>query len=158
MADDPAFMAAAADGKTPVRNRPGGQTEAYCEIRVTGQRRVSAVYDKALVYGHSLFGPQFHVWFVADQTVSDVSPEMAHAQMVKRFGYAQAIVGTRFLPKLNHSLLEFVELLLWKEQAEELRIYEEKIHHWADKMEPMDLDDGVKANYAKFQELLTKIK
>ena len=45
---------------------------------------------------------------------------MAHAQMVKRFGYAQAIVGTRFLPKLNHSLLEFVELLLWKEQAEEL--------------------------------------
>lgn len=45
-----------------------------------------------------------------------------------------------------------------KEQAEELRIYEEKIHHWADKMEPMDLDDGVKANYAKFQELLTKIK
>ena len=45
-----------------------------------------------------------------------------------------------------------------KEQAEELRIYEEKIHHWADKMEPMDLDDGVKANYAKFQELLAKIK
>lgn len=44
-----------------------------------------------------------------------------------------------------------------KEKANELAIYEEKIHHWADKMEPMDLDDGVKANYAKFQELLTKI-
>lgn len=44
------------------------------------------------------------------------------------------------------------------EQAEELGKYEEKIHHWADKMEPMDLDDGVKANYAKFQELLAKIK
>lgn len=44
------------------------------------------------------------------------------------------------------------------EQAEELGIYEEKIHHWADKMEPMDLDDGVKVNYAKFQELLAKIK
>ena len=50
------------------------------------------------------------------------------------------------------------ELKKLKEQAEELRIYEEKIHHWADKMEPMDLDDGVKANYAKFQELLAKIK
>ena len=36
--------------------------------------------------------------------------------------------------------------------------YEEIVHHWADKMEPMDLDDGVKANYAKFQELLAKIK
>lgn len=44
------------------------------------------------------------------------------------------------------------------EQAEELGKYEEKIHHWADKMEPMDLDDGVKVNYAKFQELLAKIK
>ena len=50
------------------------------------------------------------------------------------------------------------ELKKLKEQADELRVYEEKIHHWADKMEPMDLDDGVKANYAKFQELLTKIK
>lgn len=44
------------------------------------------------------------------------------------------------------------------EQAEELGKYEEKIHHWADKMELMDLDDGVKVNYAKFQELLAKIK
>ena len=50
------------------------------------------------------------------------------------------------------------ELKKLKEQAEELRLYEEKIHHWADKMEQMDLDDGVKANYAKFQELLAKIK
>ena len=40
------------------------------------------------------------------------------------------------------------------EQAEELGKYEEKIHHWADKMEPMDLDDGVVVNYNKFQELL----
>lgn len=45
-----------------------------------------------------------------------------------------------------------------KDQAKELADYEEKIHHWADKMEPMDLDDGVKVNYAKFQELLAKIK
>lgn len=40
------------------------------------------------------------------------------------------------------------------EQVEELGKYEEKIHHWADKMEPMDLDDGVVVNYNKFQELL----
>lgn len=40
------------------------------------------------------------------------------------------------------------------EQAEELGKYEEKIHHWADKMEPMNLDDGVVVNYNKFQELL----
>ena len=50
------------------------------------------------------------------------------------------------------------EIQTIKAKADELAIYEEKIHHWADKMEPMDLDDGVKANYAKFQELLAKIK
>ena len=35
------------------------------------------------------------------------------------------------------------------EQLLELNKYEEVVHHWADKMEPMDLDNGVKANYAK---------
>lgn len=43
-------------------------------------------------------------------------------------------------------------------QAEELRIYEEKIHHLADQMTCIDLDDGVRVNYAKFQEVLAKIK
>ena len=45
-----------------------------------------------------------------------------------------------------------------QEQAEELRIYEEKIHHLADQMIDIDLDDGVKVNYAKFQDVLAKIK
>ena len=39
------------------------------------------------------------------------------------------------------------------EQLLELNKYEKVVHRWADKMEPMDLDDGVKANYAKLQEL-----
>lgn len=43
-------------------------------------------------------------------------------------------------------------------QAEELRLYEEKIHHLADQMIDIDLDDGVKVNYAKFQDVLAKIK
>ena len=50
------------------------------------------------------------------------------------------------------------ELKKINEQLLELNKYEEIVHHWADKMEPMDLDDGVKVNYAKFQELLAKIK
>ena len=43
-------------------------------------------------------------------------------------------------------------------QAEEVRIYEEKIHHLADQMIPIDLDDGVKVNYAKFADVLAAIK
>ena len=45
-----------------------------------------------------------------------------------------------------------------KEQLTELSKYEEKVHHYADMMVEMDLDDGVRANYAKFEDLLAKIK
>lgn len=50
------------------------------------------------------------------------------------------------------------ELKALKGQDEELRKYEEEVHHYADMMLPMDLDDGVKVNYEKFGKLLAKIK
>ncbi len=45
-----------------------------------------------------------------------------------------------------------------KEQADEARLYEEKIHHLADQMIAIDLDDGVKNNYEIFRDVLAKIK
>lgn len=54
--------------------------------------------------------------------------------------------------KLNKQLKKI------KDQEAELKVYEEKIHHLADKMIPINLDDGVKVNYAKFQDVLAKIK
>ena len=45
-----------------------------------------------------------------------------------------------------------------KDQSLEIQKYEEKIHHLADQMISIDLDDGVKVNYAKFQDVLEKIK
>lgn len=54
--------------------------------------------------------------------------------------------------KLNKKLKTLTD------QAEELRIYEEKIHHLADQMISIDLDDGVKVNYEKFKDVLAKIK
>ena len=45
-----------------------------------------------------------------------------------------------------------------KDQALEIQQYEEQIHHLADQMISVDLDDGVKVNYAKFQSVLEKIK
>lgn len=45
-----------------------------------------------------------------------------------------------------------------KDQALEIQKYEEKIHHLADQMISIDLDDGVKVNYAKFQDVLEKLK
>lgn len=45
-----------------------------------------------------------------------------------------------------------------QDQSRELQIYEEKIHHLADQNIELDLDDGVKVNYAKFGDVLAKIK
>ena len=44
------------------------------------------------------------------------------------------------------------------DQLAETVAYEEKVHHLADQMIEIDLDDGVKHNYALFQDVLAKIK
>ena len=44
------------------------------------------------------------------------------------------------------------------DQLKETIAYEERLHHLADQMIKIDLDDGVKVNYAKFQDVLAKIK
>ena len=45
-----------------------------------------------------------------------------------------------------------------EKQLVEVNQYEEVVHHLADMRISLDLDDGVKVNYAKFQEVLEKIK
>lgn len=45
-----------------------------------------------------------------------------------------------------------------RDQLDETSAFEEKVHHLADQMIEIDLDDGVKVNYAKFQDVLAKIK
>jgi len=50
------------------------------------------------------------------------------------------------------------QLATLQAQAEETRVYEEKIHHLADQMIKIDLDDGVKHNYEIFKDVLAKIK
>ncbi|TJW09734.1 class I SAM-dependent DNA methyltransferase [Parvibacter caecicola] len=45
-----------------------------------------------------------------------------------------------------------------REQLAETTQFEEKVHHLADQMIAIDLDDGVKVNYAKFQDVLAKVK
>lgn len=50
------------------------------------------------------------------------------------------------------------QLITLQAQADEIREYEEKIHHLADRMISIDLDDGVKHNYEIFKDVLSKIK
>jgi len=46
---------------------------------------------------------------------------------------------------------------LLKQQAE-LQTFDEKLRHYADRRIRLDLDDGVKVNYAKFGDLLAEVK
>jgi hypothetical protein len=46
---------------------------------------------------------------------------------------------------------------LLKQQAE-LQTFDEKLRHYADRRISLDLDDGVKVNYAKFGDLLAEVK
>jgi hypothetical protein len=91
-------------------------------------------------------------------TIARIRTDYVHEQQAR---YRTAISGlerqingasTSERIRLNKQLKKL------RDQAEETRLYEEKIHHLADQMISIDLDDGVKHNYAIFQDVLAKIK
>ncbi len=91
-------------------------------------------------------------------TIARIRTDYVHEQQERYRSQIQMIedamqnASTAERVKLNKQLTKF------KDQALELQKYEEKIHHLADQAIPIDLDDGVKVNYAKFEDVLAKIK
>lgn len=126
------------------------------QVTGSGKRPIYWLFDsgkkngfKALVYIHR-YAPDL----IARMRTGYVHPQQARyrtqvellqSQIDDASSTSERVKLSKQLKKINEQLLE-------------LNKYEEVVHHWADKMEPMDLDDGVKANYAKFQELLAKVK
>ena len=103
---------------------------------------------KALIYMHR-YQPD---------TIARIRTDYVHEQQA-RYRTAIADLEQRIA---NASTGERVKLnkklTILQVQDTEIRTYEEKIHHLADKMISIDLDDGVKKNYAIFQDVLAKIK
>ncbi len=103
---------------------------------------------KALIYMHR-YQPD---------TIARIRTDYVHEQQA-RYRTAITDLETRIA---NASTGERVklnkQLKTLNDQAVEIHEYEEKIHHLADQMISIDLDDGVKVNYAKFQDVLAKIK
>ena len=91
-------------------------------------------------------------------TIARIRTDYVHEQQA-RYRTAIADLETRIA---NASTSERVklnkQLKTLKDQAAETHAYEEKIHHLADQMISIELDDGVKKNYAIFQDVLAKIK
>ena len=69
----------------------------------------------------------------------------AQAELDRGADGSQRVALEKRLKKLN-------------DQLKETSDYEERIHHLTDQMIKIDLDDGVKENYAKFADVLAKIK
>lgn len=91
-------------------------------------------------------------------TIARIRTDYVHEQQA-RYRTAIADLEQRIA---NASTSERVKLnkklKTLNDQAIEIHTYEEKIHHLADQMISIDLDDGVKKNYAIFQDILAKIK
>lgn len=126
------------------------------QVTGSGKRPIYWLFDsgkkngfKALVYIHryapDLIARMRTGYIHPQQARYRTQVELLQSQIDEASSTSEKVKLSKQLKKINEQLLE-------------LNKYEEVVHHWADKMESMDLDDGVKANYAKFQELLTKIK
>ncbi len=103
---------------------------------------------KALIYLHR-YQPD---------TIARIRTDYVHEQQ-SRYRTAIADLEQRIAGASTAERVKLTkQLKKLQDQAEELHGYEEKIHHLADQMIAIDLDDGVKVNYAKFQDVLAKIK
>lgn len=103
---------------------------------------------KALIYMHRY----------REDTIARIRTDYVHEQQ-GRYRTAIADLESRIANADTGSRVKLTkQLTKLQNQAEELRVYEEKIHHLADQMIRIDLDDGVKHNYELFQDVLAKIK
>lgn len=103
---------------------------------------------KALIYMHR-YQPD---------TIARMRTDYVHEQQ-SRYWTAISDIDNRMInvPSAERVRLN-KQLIKLQDQSAEIHEYEEKIHHLADQMIDIDLDDGVKYNYALFQDVLAKIK
>ena len=124
-------------------------------IKVYQKRPIYWLFDsgkkngfKCLIYMHR-YQPD---------TIARIRTDYVHEQQSRyRTAIAdleQRVNGASTSERVNLSK----QLATLQAQAEEIRVYEEKIHHLADQMIKIDLDDGVKHNYEIFKDVLAKIK
>ena len=103
---------------------------------------------KCLIYMHRY----------APDTIARIRTDYVHEQQ-SRYRTAIADLENRVASASTAERVKLQkQLTKLRDQAEEARLYEEKIHHYADQMIAIDLDDGVKVNYERFKDVLAKIK
>ena len=153
-----AFIAKALGGKGNPRDviRSYFLNDFYADhLKIYQKRPIYWLFDsgkkngfKALIYMHRY----------APDTIARIRTDYVHEQQ-SRYRTAITDLENRINAASTGERVKLTkQLTKVQAQAEELRVYEEKIHHLADQMISIDLDDGVKVNYAKFADVLAKIK
>ena len=103
---------------------------------------------KALIYMHRY----------ENTTIANLRTEYVHQQQTRLKGIIEELENRSTSAFGSAKIKLTKELTEVKDQDAELHIFEEKIHHLADQMINIDLDDGVKRNYEIFGDVLAKIK
>ena len=152
------FIASALGGKGTAREviRSYFLNDFYADhLKIYQKRPIYWMFDsgkkngfKALVYMHR-YQPD-----LLARMRTDYVHEQQERYRTQMEAVEDAIAGAS--PSEKVKLTKKLELL--RAQSLEIGTFEEKIHHLADMMISIDLDDGVKVNYAKFEEVLAKIK
>lgn len=125
------------------------------QVTGSGKRPIYWLFDsgkkngfKCLVYMHR-YKPD---------TIARIRTDYVHEQQ-SRYDTAIDNINSQLNSLTGSNLVkQKKQLAKLTAQKDELHAYEEKIHHLADQMISIDLDDGVKVNYAKFKDVLAKIK
>ena len=152
------FIASALGGKGTAREviRSYFLNDFYADhLKIYQKRPIYWMFDsgkkngfKALTYMHR-YQPDL---------LARMRTDYVHEQQERYRTQMEAVeeATTGASPSEKVKLTKKLELL--RAQSLEIGTFEEKIHHLADMMISIDLDDGVKVNYAKFEEVLAKIK
>ena len=152
------FIADALGGKGQPKDviRNNFLNDFYADhCKIYQKRPIYWLFDSGKKYG---FKALIYMHRYQPDTIARIRTDYVHEQQARyrtaiadlEQRIANASTGERV--KLNKKLTAL------QAQDTEIRTYEEKIHHLADQMISIDLDDGVKKNYAIFQDVLAKIK
>ncbi|MBR5915375.1 MAG: BREX-1 system adenine-specific DNA-methyltransferase PglX [Spirochaetia bacterium] len=122
------------------------------------------IYQKRPIYWlfdsgkHNGFKCLVYMHRYRPDTIARIRTDYVHEQQSRyrtaKEDFVQRIINASTTERIKLSK----RLNLLNDQIEEIKGYEEKIHHLADQMIAIDLDDGVKHNYELFKDVLAKIK
>ena len=91
-------------------------------------------------------------------TIARIRTDYVHEQQARYYTIIEDLEARIKAADTSEKIKLKNQLKVIKNQDKEIQIYEEKIHHLADQMISIDLDDGVKNNYELFKDVLAKIR